>query len=331
MKLDRNPPPDLPADPLFDATPISLWLEDFSEVHALMNVWRAQGVRDIVAHLKSNPAAIGEFFTKIKVLKVNRRTLELYQAATLDELLDASDRMFDQRDDSTAIAEIAAVWNEQGAYRTETVNFKLDGTPLYIRLNVIRLPDAHVPWDRMLIAIEDLTEQHNAQARLQYLSTRDTLTALYNQTFFATEMGRLNREGPFPVSIIVADLNGLKAENDARGHTAGDAMLRRAAEILQRALGAKHPIARMGGDEFACLLSACDAETAAGYVAAIERGIESDRNSENIPNVSLSIGAHTCEKPGMLHAALREADRAMYEVKRAHYLLRPGSGGRSSS
>jgi diguanylate cyclase (GGDEF)-like protein len=58
------------------------------------------------------------------------------------------------------------------------------------------------------------------------------LTKLRNRSFYVDELNRLERKGPWPVTIIMADLNGLKRVNDQLGHAAGDALLRRAGEVL---------------------------------------------------------------------------------------------------
>ena len=55
-----------------------------------------------------------------------------------------------------------------------------------------------------------------AEAYLEFLGRHDVLTKLCNRSFYVEEMNRLERKGPFPITIIVADLNGLKAANDQR-------------------------------------------------------------------------------------------------------------------
>jgi len=161
---EAPPSADLAApDPLFDLAPVSLWLEDFSAVYVLLQSWRADGVTDIVRFLSDHPAAIGEYFSSIRVLKVNQRTLDLYGAKDLHSLLAAGSRIFDNTDASAAMAEIAQLWNGANAYQTETINYTLDGRLLNIRLNVNRLAQVNRPWDRMLMAIEDFTGQKQAQ------------------------------------------------------------------------------------------------------------------------------------------------------------------------
>ena len=154
---------DYAADPLFDLAPVSLWLEDFSAVYELLESWRTAGVTDIAKFLEERPAGINEYFSSIKVLKVNQRTLDLYGAKDLGDLLASGSALFDNSDSRAAIAEISKLWNGETSYQTETINYTLDRQALNIRLNVNRLQSVAKPWDRMLMALEDFTEQKRAE------------------------------------------------------------------------------------------------------------------------------------------------------------------------
>ena len=128
-------------DPLFDLAPVALALEDFSQVYELLQSWRAAGVTDIETYLTQRPEGINEYFSRIKVLKVNQRMLDLYGAKDVQALLAAGGELFDNSDASTAIAEIARLWNGATTYQFETINYTIDHQSLNIRLNVNRLAD----------------------------------------------------------------------------------------------------------------------------------------------------------------------------------------------
>ena len=110
----------------------------------------------------------------------------------------------------------------------------------------------------MQVALTDITARKKAEAYLEYLGKHDVLTKLYNRSFYVDELNRLERKGPFPVTVIIIDLNGLKAANDQLGHAAGDALLRRAGEVLSKAVDKPSYAARIGGDEFALLMPGTD-------------------------------------------------------------------------
>jgi len=65
---------------MFELAPVSLWLEDYSELRALFDRWRAEGVSDLRAFLNADHARVAMCSRQIKLLRVNRRTLELLGA-----------------------------------------------------------------------------------------------------------------------------------------------------------------------------------------------------------------------------------------------------------
>ena len=102
------------------------------------------------------------------------------------------------------------------------------------------LPGHERDWSLVQVALTDITARKKAEAYLEYLGTHDVLTKLYNRSFYVDELNRLERKGPHPVTIIMADLNGLKAANDELGHAAGDAAAasrRRGAQFAGREAG----------------------------------------------------------------------------------------------
>ncbi len=64
----------------FDLAPVSLWLEDYSGLKALFAEWRAAGVTDLRAISLADPARVKQCSERIRVLKVNRKTLALFEA-----------------------------------------------------------------------------------------------------------------------------------------------------------------------------------------------------------------------------------------------------------
>ena len=94
---------------------------------------------------------------------------------------------------------------------------------------------------------------------MEYLSYHDQLTGLYNRRFFEEELKRLDVERNFPMTIVMADVNGLKLINDSFGHAIGDELLKKVAEVMIKGCRADDIIARLGGDEFVILLPKTDA------------------------------------------------------------------------
>jgi GGDEF domain-containing protein len=166
------------------------------------------------------------------------------------------------------------LWQGKLFQQREVVNYALDGSELHFHLQFSVLPGHEHDWSLVQVALTDITARKKAEAYLEYLGQHDVLTKLYNRSFYVDEINRLERKGPYPITIVVADLNGLKVANDQWGHAAGDALLRRAGEVLSEAVLKPNHAARIGGDEFAIMMPAADEREGELMIANINRLIE---------------------------------------------------------
>jgi diguanylate cyclase (GGDEF)-like protein len=141
---------------------------------------------------------------------------------------------------------------------------------------------------------------------------------LYNRTFFEDELNRLNRGREFPVSIIMADIDDLKETNDSLGHAAGDAILKRFAQVLGAAFRTEDVTARIGGDEFAVLMPNADAKAAEDALSRVKRILHEHNAALDGNPLQLSFGVSTAENRAPLTEVLKEADKKMYAEKQAH-------------
>ncbi len=119
------------------------------------------------------------------------------------------------------------------------------------------------------------------------------LTKLHNRAFYVDELNRLERKGHAPISIIIIDLNGLKAANDQWGHATGDGLLRRLGEVLNEAVRQPGHAARIGGDEFAVVLPYVDERGAEAMVEDIQRLVDINNQYYSQLKLNLSIGTAT--------------------------------------
>jgi PAS domain S-box-containing protein len=106
--------------------------------------------------------------------------------------------------------------------------------------------------------------------RILKLTYNDSLTGLYNRRFFEKEIERLDTQRQLPISIIVADINGLKIINDSLGHKKGDELLIKSAELLKEVIREEDILARYGGDEFAILLPQTEKSVAEKIIKRIK-------------------------------------------------------------
>jgi diguanylate cyclase (GGDEF)-like protein len=175
------------------------------------------------------------------------------------------------------------------------------------------LADAAEPLLLQAISREALTQERDRYARE---ARTDRLTGLDNRAgwdeLVAYEESRRSRTAEV-VSIVSADLDGLKAINDAGGHAAGDRVICAAADLLRATARAMDRVARVGGDEFLILLPETDAQGAAAFVTRLRT-----RAARKLPKAggeSMSVGTATTECGETLAEAIRRADAAMYADK----------------
>ncbi len=167
----------------------------------------------------------------------------------------------------------------------------------------------------------DITREREHARRLQYISMHDRLTGLSNRTHFEDALWRLEegRGEGYPVTLLVADVDGLKLVNDTLGHREGDRLLRHAASMLTGALRRSDILARIGGDEFAAILPQTPASRHPEIAARIKDAL--GRHNEHHPDLplSLSVGlAVAADQKTRLEDAFRRADDLMYRDKLHH-------------
>lgn len=169
--------------------------------------------------------------------------------------------------------------------------------------------------------IRDLTERKKYEATLKHQATHDELTSLPNRWLFHLQlkqaMARTLRAGQH-MAIMFLDLDDFKNINDGLGHASGDALLVQVSQRMRGLLRETDVLARMGGDEFAILLTdMTDMDEAANVARKLLLALqEAYRLQDQDVYASASIGIAFCPDDATdSETLLRYADMAMYDAK----------------
>ncbi|HSI56521.1 MAG TPA: GGDEF domain-containing protein [Ideonella sp.] len=304
---------------LFEHSPVSLWVEDFSAVKRLMDEVRQQGISDFRVFTDVHPEFVERCMAEIRVIDVNRQTLTMFRAPDKPTLLKRLLDVFRGEMTRPFTEQLIDLWNGVLFQKRETVNYALDGETLHVHMQFSVLPGCEADWSLVQVSLTDITARKKAEAYLEFLGKHDALTKLRNRSFFAEELNRLERRGPHPVGVLVIDLNGLKSANDQRGHAAGDALLRRAGEVLSKLVEPPLTASRIGGDEFAILIPGGDEAGARQRVAQLAELVEVNNQFYLGEALSLATGWALSTPGERLEATVHRADAMMYAQKKAFH------------
>ncbi len=179
---------------------------------------------------------------------------------------------------------------------------------------------------RFLVAMSDLgalaLENSELFQRTQDLAIHDALTALYTKGYFAErlkdEFKRCHRQS-LPLSMLMLDIDLFKNYNDQFGHTAGDIVLREISSIIRDALSNFNAIiSRFGGEEFCCVITGMDKNSAYSVAEALRERIEKQkiilRRSESHVTVSIGI-ANFPQDAADEDELIQRSDKALYKAK----------------
>ncbi|HCX61907.1 MAG TPA: diguanylate cyclase [Clostridiales bacterium] len=166
----------------------------------------------------------------------------------------------------------------------------------------------------VVMVFRDVSDEKNHRKQIEFLSYRDHLTGLYNRRYIEEKISVLDKDEHLPISVIMADVNGLKITNDVFGHKAGDTLLKNVAELMQKFCKEDDLIARWGGDEFVIIMTGKPLESAEEVIQKIKDvhiAIEGSSLS-----LSLSLGC-ACKHTGenSIQQAIQQAEKYMYQQK----------------
>lgn len=308
------------AEARFTYSPTSLWVEDFSRVKLRMDHLRRIGIEDFRTFLDVHQDFVQQCIEDIILLDVNQATLDLFKATDKDSMFKSLHKVFSKEMHHTFKEQLIELWNGKINHSREAINYALDGTIRNVLLQFTVFPGYEHDWSLVQLALTDITARKKAENYLEYLGKHDVLTKLFNRSFFTEELHRLERALIRPVSAIFIDMNGLKETNDTYGHDAGDEILRRMGNILERTINnTGFSASRIGGDEFVVLMQGANETTVQSTLMTIQELLNIDNQYYSSHRISLSMGYASTIDDEPIDSMLKRADQAMYKQKNDYY------------
>lgn len=156
---------------VFETAGVSVWVEDFSQVRAAIDELRLQGVQDFRAYFADNPDFVQKAIGLVRILDVNQETLDLYGAASKDDLLGSLHKIFVPETETVFVEELVALAEGREVYRSETQARTLDGRRISFLFTIHFGSPAH-DYSRVIVTITDITERKRAEDALQFQNER---------------------------------------------------------------------------------------------------------------------------------------------------------------
>lgn len=214
--------------------------------------------------------------------------------------------------------DMSVIRGEKALIDHEEYVVRPDGTQLWLSTSKLPLRNPEGQIIGLVCSARDITERRRTEAHIHFLAYHDSLTGLPNRAQFERDLAGLAgraAEG-VPATLVLIDLDRFKHINDTLGHVAGDDLLRQLANRLFQLVGPAGTLARVGGDEFAILLSGPAAGAAESMCRAIQLQFGRPfRLFDDPAFITASFGIAPWQPGSDAFRMLREADIALYEAK----------------
>ncbi len=152
---------------LFLDSPVSLWVEDFSEIKTCIEGLRSSGVRDFRLHFEKDPEEVARLATMVQVVDANRATLELYEARSVDDFREGLGVVFTEESHDTFREELIAIAEGESRFDAEATTRTLTGERRHVLLRWAVAPGHERTLSRVLVSIIDVTEREQAKQALR--------------------------------------------------------------------------------------------------------------------------------------------------------------------
>ena len=151
---------------LFDTAGVSLWVEDFSAVKALIEQLKAQGVTNFQRFFALHPEMVEQAMGLVQLVDVNAATVRMFGAQDKQDLLGSLQRIFVPETRAVFVGELLTIAAGHTFYEAEAVVQTLQGARLHV-LFTITFPPSHAPFNNVLVSLTDITMRLQTEMALR--------------------------------------------------------------------------------------------------------------------------------------------------------------------
>ncbi len=223
---------------------------------------------------------------------------------------------------------IRAALTEARPVRAELINYKKDGSPFWLELEIVPVDYLNRGLTHWVSVARDVTARKISEYEIEHLAFYDALTQLPNRQLLMDRLQQALAQGGASQligALMFIDLDHFKMLNDTLGHAKGDLLLQQVATRLRTCLGAANTVARLGGDEFVVLLEGQGDDRQAvtdktrkiaeSLLAALSEPYDlGGHQYHGTCSLGVTLFSHNRQNIGDL---LKQADLAMYQAKAA--------------
>lgn len=157
---------------IFDNAPISFWEEDFSQVKLFLDGLKAAGVSNVKKHFEDNPQSLEKCIDLIRVININRTTLEMYGVVDKAAFIKKMHRNFTPDSESIFLKEFVALSEGKTFFQAEGSFVNLNGDTLDVQFNLNVLPGHEEDLSLVLVSVVDITDTNQLTDELNTIKHR---------------------------------------------------------------------------------------------------------------------------------------------------------------
>lgn len=155
---------------LFENSPISIWTEDWSEIHECVDAWRKSGVTDFRKYFDEHKDELHTCFSKIRVIDVNKQTIELFKAKSKEEMKEKLVNVFISNSWENFKNRLIAKIDGQPAFEAEDLCQTLTGHEMNVIVRARISAESKNTWKRIIVSLVDITPVKQAESEIRQLN-----------------------------------------------------------------------------------------------------------------------------------------------------------------